>query len=98
MKNHVLDLTKQSEAWLEANGYGPILDTDIKKWEFAEQERLEKLKFSQSQKDEMLNTMDSRKKISEKKESYNELTQQLTAIEHKSKLLQEDTVDLNQLE
>ena len=46
----------------------------------------------------MLNTMDSRKKISEKKESYKELTRQLMAIEHKSKLLQEDTVDLNQLE
>ena len=67
MKQHVEALTKQSDDWLESNGYSPILDTDIKKWEFAEQERQEKLKLTQSQKDEILNTMDSRMKAQVKK-------------------------------
>jgi len=44
-KEHIQTMTKECEKWLETNGYAPVLDNDIKKWEFAEQEKLQKLRL-----------------------------------------------------
>ena len=38
-------MIKESENWLETNDYAPVLDNDIKKWEFAEQEKIQKLRL-----------------------------------------------------
>lgn len=98
IQQHVDMLAKECEDWLIANKYEPILDTDIKKWDFAEQERQQKLNLTQSEKNAILSTMDVKLKIQLSKQKAKILKSDLNMIEHKQKLLKEDVIDLNQLE
>lgn len=98
IKGKVGLMERQSDEWCESYGYQTIMDIDVKKHKFANEEVEQKENLMSLQKKSLLDAQASKLKVQEVEKNIGAIKAELQEANARSYLLDQDLLDLNTLE